>query len=401
MYTKTHAVRLYHALPNYSLLIIHYSLFFTTFIVLFLKTMKKLFRPLLLLAITILLCSWGGNGHYYISYRSSWFMPSDLLALQNWDGELSSHASDADDRKAWDETEAPRHYINYEVFPGFEANGRVYQTVDSAFSLYGASFLESNGYLPYATISTFWDLVDAFDREDDADIIYFASDLGHYVADGHMPFHLTENYNGQYTGQSGVHSRVESDLVNEYIAQITTSGGNAHYVTDVNSYIFQYQYASYKYVDSLLYNDAQAYAVSGGSYYNVNYLPTLWYRSNRQINTLFHNASQALADLIYTAAVLGGTGVDGIAEQQNQTHFQTYPNPVVAGNTFTMASDAIQQEVTVEIFDLQGHLIKKYQIENFGNTQQLSTAGLKQGAYLVRVTTGEGKESAVEIMILN
>jgi len=34
--------------------------------------------------------------------------------------------------------------------------------------------------------------------------------LGHYVADAYMPLHLTVNHDGQFTGQRGIHHRVEN-----------------------------------------------------------------------------------------------------------------------------------------------------------------------------------------------
>ncbi len=42
------------------------------------------------------------------------------------------------------------------------------------------------------------------------------SDLCHYVADGHQPQHVTLNYNGQLTGQKGVHFRYEITMFDKY-----------------------------------------------------------------------------------------------------------------------------------------------------------------------------------------
>ena len=42
--------------------------------------------------------------------------------------------------------------------------------------------------------------------------MFFASILGHYIGDSHVPLHAVVNYDGQVTGQHGVHSRFESDL---------------------------------------------------------------------------------------------------------------------------------------------------------------------------------------------
>ena len=44
--------------------------------------------------------------------------------------------------------------------------------------------------------------------------------LGHYVADLSQPLHVTENYDGQMTGQKGIHEFFETTLVNEAYPEI-------------------------------------------------------------------------------------------------------------------------------------------------------------------------------------
>jgi hypothetical protein len=42
--------------------------------------------------------------------------------------------------------------------------------------------------------------------------VFFASVLSHYIGDAHVPFHAVVNYDGQVTGQHGIHSRFETEL---------------------------------------------------------------------------------------------------------------------------------------------------------------------------------------------
>jgi arylsulfatase A-like enzyme len=44
--------------------------------------------------------------------------------------------------------------------------------------------------------------------------------LGHYVGDAHVPLHAALNYDGQLTGQTGFHSRWESEMVERFERQI-------------------------------------------------------------------------------------------------------------------------------------------------------------------------------------
>ena len=41
---------------------------------------------------------------------------------------------------------------------------------------------------------------------------FFAADIGHYLADAHVPLHTTLNYNGQLSNQKGIHAFWESWL---------------------------------------------------------------------------------------------------------------------------------------------------------------------------------------------
>ena len=62
-------------------------------------------------------------------------------------------------------------------------------------------------------------LVEAFTQKTPyprENIQFFSSVLSHYCADAHVPFHAALNYDGQLTGQWGIHSRFESELFERY-----------------------------------------------------------------------------------------------------------------------------------------------------------------------------------------
>jgi hypothetical protein len=50
-----------------------------------------------------------------------------------------------------------------------------------------------------------------------------AGTLGHYVGDLAQPLHTTENYDGQLTGQKGVHAYYEANQANEIFPEITSA----------------------------------------------------------------------------------------------------------------------------------------------------------------------------------
>lgn len=54
------------------------------------------------------------------------------------------------------------------------------------------------------------------------DLLFFAAALAHYGSDAVSPFHAVLNYDGQLTGQHGIHARFESALFERYRGELVT-----------------------------------------------------------------------------------------------------------------------------------------------------------------------------------
>jgi len=259
-----------------------------------------------ILILALVLGGWGNQGHWKISYKSYLSFPVSTNLPAWWADSLASHASDADIRKAWDPDESPRHYIDIDNYPDFISQGEIHTSYDTNVSRYGYSFVLDQGILPWATLNTYDSLVLAFMQGNETKAIRFASDLGHYVADGHMPLHLTANYDGQLTGQDGIHSRFESTMINANINSINYAGSTVDYVQDKSAFVFEYIYQNYPFVDSVLIADSIARANAGGSVSNSVYKSSLWNLSKGFTTELFRLASLRIAALIYSARVDAG-----------------------------------------------------------------------------------------------
>jgi len=251
---------------------------------------KQILKISAILGVSLILASWGGTGHKKISLNASLSFNSEMSIFSSWSTYLRDHASDADERKSYDPEESPKHYIDLENFAGFTTTGKINQTYYPS---------TNEGILPWATIAAFDSLRNCLIRHDIDKAKQFAADLGHYVADGYMPLHLTKNYDGQLTGNNGIHSRYESTMINTYSSQISYAGSSISVITNVNQYIFDYIYANYKYKDSILIADNYAKTQS-------NYTLALWNETKGFTINLFKNGSHALAELIYTAWVQAG-----------------------------------------------------------------------------------------------
>ncbi len=252
------------------------------------------------------LYGWGEKGHKIINRKAVDFLPEEMKAFRSWKDYLGDHASDADIRRYTDKTEAPRHFIDIDFYKEFLA-GRMIENKDSLISVYGKETVTKIGLLPWATLVTFNNLIKAFkDKNRDRALIY-ASDLGHYVADGHQPMHTVLNYNGQLTNQKGVHARYESEMINRYYQEIENSFGNCHasLIQKPLGYIFSY-ITNANSVCVLLFDADNFAAKQAGKTEGEEYYRLMWFRTKYITEVQFNKAAQDLAALIYSAWVDAG-----------------------------------------------------------------------------------------------
>jgi hypothetical protein len=95
------------------------------------------------------------------------------------------------------------------------------------------------GIIPYELGVQQYRLTEAFQARDIDRIIRIATDMGHYIADAHVPLHTTENYNGQMTGQEGIHAFWESRLPELYAeTQYDFLVGQADYIDDKTAFFW-------------------------------------------------------------------------------------------------------------------------------------------------------------------
>ncbi|MDD3878307.1 MAG: T9SS type A sorting domain-containing protein [Bacteroidales bacterium] len=326
--------------------------------------MKKPFVLFSLLTVSFLFINWGSIGHYWINHKSTESFSVSMSTFMIWTDSLANHGSDADDRKNWDPDESMRHFINLDSYNEFNNTGHIPSTFDSAVSAHSLYFVEDKGILPWATKTMFDSLKLAFQQHNWHAAMLHASDLGHYVGDGHMPLHITKNYNGQMSGQTGIHSRYESDMIWDYYYYLNNyAGDTVHLINNVQQYILDYLYVNYDYVDSIL--DADTYAVSiAGDNTSTQYYQQLFNKTKNFTISLWENASHSLAELIYTAWVEAGspmmtTDADNQLNSMSDNLF-FYPNPV--SSVLTCRFTLTQAEVIeLCIYDVAGKEILKNQ----------------------------------------
>jgi hypothetical protein len=173
-------------------------------------------KKLLLLIATLLCChevfSWGFYAHRQINYYAVWLLPPEMLMLYKPNVDfISEHAVDADKRRYALAAEGPRHYIDidhYGLYP-FDSLPRQWA---KAVEKYTADSLQKHGIVPWWIQTMLWRLTNAFKEKDQAKILKLSADIGHYIADAHVPLHASSNHNGQLTNQQGIHGFWESRI---------------------------------------------------------------------------------------------------------------------------------------------------------------------------------------------
>lgn len=268
--------------------------------------MNTLFtRICLLLALLFVLASWGEKAHRKINTGCVDYLPSELKALRAWAPRLGELASEADNRKKEDKDEFVRHFIDIDNYEQFMQQKQINPSYSVQCQLYGRSFVMKNGTLPWVTDSTYRALVSNMRRGLWDRAVVTAADLGHYVGDGHMPLHITANYNGQLSDQKGIHGRYEAEMIDRYIDPVALKRGRAKRVQDVQATVFAYLYENYTAMVPLLEADRKAFTVAGQQYDDV-YYAHLWKDTRAFTTRLLSEASQTLASLIYSAWIDAG-----------------------------------------------------------------------------------------------
>lgn len=109
------------------------------------------------------------------------------------------------------------------------------------------------GILPYHLVSFQKRLTNAFKSRDVKMILRISADIGHYIGDAHVPLHTTENYNGQLTGQDGIHAFWESRLPELYAnEEYNFFGGRAEFIGNTQDYFWDIIHESHRLLPEVL-----------------------------------------------------------------------------------------------------------------------------------------------------
>ena len=120
------------------------------------------------------------------------------------------------------------------------------------------------GRLPWLILETHDRLVAAFRARDKARILSEADLLAQLVTDLHNPLALSDNADGQKTGQHGLWVRFTVKLPEAMKAKLKLDPDAAHLLDDPRAFIFAMANETYVWLDNLLYEEELAKRGKGG-----------------------------------------------------------------------------------------------------------------------------------------
>jgi hypothetical protein len=183
--------------------------------------------------------AWGVWGHKHINKAAVMLLPDSMRTFYYNHIDFIVEESVVPDIRKYtigDEAEPNRHFIDLEAFRGGSTDS-LPATLDEARKIYDADFLKKNGILPWYIEQLMDKLTKAFKTKNKAEILFLSADLGHYIGDAHMPLHTSVNYDGQLTGQKGIHAFWESLLPELFGKNYIFKGTKPIYISNIRQHI--------------------------------------------------------------------------------------------------------------------------------------------------------------------
>ncbi len=202
--------------------------------------MKRFLLTLLLISLALQSFCWGFYGHRKINQHAVYLLPPEMMVLYKQQIDfISEHAVDPDMRRYAVAEEGPRHYIDIDKYGTYPYDSLPRRWND-AVAKYSEDTLNAHGIVPWWIQTMLQRLTTAFKEKHQAKILKLSAEIGHYIADAHVPLHASSNHNGQHTGQKGIHGFWESRIP-ELLAdkQWDFFIGKAEYIKNPGDFIWK------------------------------------------------------------------------------------------------------------------------------------------------------------------
>lgn len=174
--------------------------------------------------------AWGFAAHRHINRCAIFTLPPSLFTFyKHYIGYLTEHAVNPDKRRYIVEGEANKHYIDLDYY-GKDAIDKLPREWEKIIQQYSEGVVIDHGIVPWHISRIKAALTNAFKSKSLEKILKLSADMGHYIADANVPLHTTQNYDGQLTGQQGIHGLWETRLFELFKEGYDCFVGQATYI---------------------------------------------------------------------------------------------------------------------------------------------------------------------------
>ena len=268
---------------------------------------------------SIAISGWGFFAHKKINRLAVFTLPVEMIGFYKKNIEYITDASCNPDRRRYAvPEEAPRHYIDLDDY-GDSAVYKLPRYWKDAVSKFSDDSLQAHGILPWYINNMFSALRDAFFIRDPQKILRYSAELGHYIADAHVPLHTTSNHDGQKTGQNGIHAFWESRLPELHFNDYDFLVGKASYIKNIQLKTWDVLTSTHACVDSVLTLEKKLSEMEGDKkfsfetkgkqtlkVYSQEYSRQYHQMLNGMVERQMQRAVKTLGDFWYTAWINAG-----------------------------------------------------------------------------------------------
>jgi alkylated DNA nucleotide flippase Atl1 len=261
--------------------------------------------------------AWGMDVHRFLTGRAVDGLPEDIRPFFVADRAfIVEHSVDPD---LWrvaglQSTFGPEdlnHFLDIDGLDDRAPFSNVPRDRQAFLAKYGAERADKAGRLPWRVEEFYGRLVGSF-RDVGRGTPAYAGDnarylvavLAHYLEDANQPFHAVVNYDGQLTGQRGIHTRFESDLVLRNLTSLTLGPVAVRPVADVRDLVFERLVEGASLVAPILAADRRA--TEGRDLYDDGYYAALLSGVRPVLERRLSSASSDVASVVTAAWVEAG-----------------------------------------------------------------------------------------------
>ena len=287
---------------------------------------------------------WGFYAHSLINQQAVFSLPPELIGFYKTHIQfITEKAVNPDRRRYAVEGEAEKHYIDLDHY-GDSALFVLPKYWMEAVEKFPEDSLRANGIGPWSAYLTMISLTKAFEQKNSQAILRLSADLGHYIGDLNVPLHTTKNYNGQLTGQDGIHGFWESRIPELMAKNYSLWVGKAEYVEKPQLALWDAVANAHSQVDSVLkiereltqsFPEDQKYSYEERNgltvrVYSREFSEAYALALDNQIERQMKRSIKMIADYWYTAWINAGQpDLEGLSGDSLGEDEKTTPDPKI------------------------------------------------------------------------